>query len=266
MCINSGYQSFSRGFDSAFDQVGGAASYLGIAGHRVCSGIYSVAAPVGRGCKSAALKTARFVKENKYKLLASIVAWGVIVGCTGFLYGFQAVSLPLSIGIGSGILFGGLFGLLTVKVLDPQQEYNGKNTLWDLINKGVRWLDQNGTKQIVLAVAVTVLLASSVVFPHALGAVFGLVIGNHIITKIGFGLPLGADPSEIRDALHQRLIIVENEMKQIRAIINTLPKSEKAESDLEEEKTDQQKFKELSQQLQILQQTIEELQKKTEEN
>lgn len=133
-----------------------------------------------------AQKTARFVKENWETLLAYSFAWGVIITCTGMLYGFQAVAFPLTIGLGGGLGFGLVFGLLS-------GSFSDSFTPWNYLNTAIEHLDQNGTRQIVLAVAVTVVLAASVVFPYALGGVFGLFIAWQVAFKIANDQNLGSN-------------------------------------------------------------------------
>lgn len=136
-------------------------------------------------------KTVAFVKRNWRQIISYFFAWGTIIACTGLMYGFQAVSLPLTIGMGCGVAFGLITGILTVKVFP-----SGRVTPWNLLNNGIGQLDPNGTRQIVLSVAVTVVLAASVVFPYVLGALFGIFIGIQIATKIGVNGDLGQDPDD----------------------------------------------------------------------
>ncbi|MCH9628149.1 MAG: hypothetical protein S4CHLAM2_18040 [Chlamydiales bacterium] len=145
---------------------------------------------------SATAKTVRFVRENYVQIFAYILAWGVIVACSGTLYGFEAVALPLTIGFGCGLGVGGIIGILMTTAIDPRNKWRGYNTGWDLINSGVEKLDPHGTRQIVLAISVTVLLAACVIFPYALGAVFGILVGNQVATKVGQGRNLGQELSD----------------------------------------------------------------------
>jgi hypothetical protein len=160
--------------------------------------LYAASAWVSRNVATAAAHTARFVKNNWKQTIGYILAWSVVIVCSGALYGFQAVALPLTIGFAVGLGIGGITGMLTNKIFDPQDQYRGKNTIWDLLNFGIEQLDPNGTRQIVTAISVTVLLAASVIFPYALGGIFGLLVGNQVITKIGFNRDLGPDPLDQR--------------------------------------------------------------------
>ncbi len=153
--------------------------------------------PVALALKSAGEKTARFAKDNWRQLIGYILAWAVIITCTGLLYGFQGVALPLTIGLGCGTAFGVIAGILSVKSYDTE----GKYTLWNLLNQGIQGLDENGTRQIVSTVAVTVILAASVVFPHVMGAVFGLLIALQVTVKIATDQDLGRDPTKEKKSL-----------------------------------------------------------------
>lgn len=153
--------------------------------------------PVALALKSAGEKTARFVKDNWRQLIGYILAWAVIITCTGLLYGFQGVALPLTIGLACGIAFGIIAGILSVKSYDTE----GKYTLWNLLNHGIQGLDENGTRQIVSTVAVTVILAASVVFPYVMGAVFGILIALQMTVKIATDQNLGRDPTKEKKSL-----------------------------------------------------------------
>jgi hypothetical protein len=152
---------------------------------------------------SIAKKVAIFTKSNWRQLIAYILAWGVVVTCTGLMYGFQAVALPLTIGLACGLAFGVITAILILKAHDP----TGNSTFWNWLNHGIENLDANGTRQIVLAVAVTVLLAASVVFPYVLGAVIGIFIGNQLASKVGAGLNLGRPQTKSEKELLRESII-----------------------------------------------------------
>lgn len=178
--------------------------------------------PIVQALETAVGKTAAFVANNWKQLIGYIFAWGVIITCTGLLYGFQAVALPLTIGLGCGAAFGVIAGILSVNSFDPQ----GKYTLWNLLNQGIDGLDQNGTRQIVLAVAVTVLLAASVVFPYVMGAVFGLFIALQVAVKIGSGQNLGRDlviEENAREVLQSDLLQAQDLLKTLQERFEALP-------------------------------------------
>lgn len=171
--VSDGIQKIPNGLDQAGRAISSRAS-------TIATGIYTTAlVPMGETFEGAGRKTANFVRNNWKPLLAYLVAWGVIIVCTGLMYGFQAVALPITIGIACGIGVGTIAGILTVKVFDPV----GKYTVWNGINYVIEKLDKNGTRQIMSAVAVTVLLAAAVVFPYVLGAFLGILIGNQMAVK-----------------------------------------------------------------------------------
>lgn len=142
-------------------------------------------APIARAVKSTAANTADYIKAHWKHLLAYIFAWGVIVVLSGSMYGFQTVALPLTIGIACGLALGILTGILTATVFDRKNERQDHNTLWGILNLGIDFLDANGTKNFLTALVVSVTIAASVIFPYAIGAVFGLFLGNYLATKIG---------------------------------------------------------------------------------
>ncbi|HEY4832119.1 MAG TPA: hypothetical protein VIH61_06115, partial [Waddliaceae bacterium] len=182
--------------------------------------------PIKNTLVSAAEKIINFVKNNWQPLVAYLFAWGVIITCTGLMYGFEGVALPLTIGLGCGLLFGIITGILTVKV--PFDE-TGQTTLWNLLNEGIERLDANATRPIVLAVAVTVALAAAVAFPYVMGAVFGIFIGNQLATKAGAGRDLGRNPESVkneRDSLKQKL---ETALEKVETMKNRMRRLEESD-------------------------------------
>lgn len=158
-----------------------------------------VAHGIGDGIKSSSDKTSKFIKNNWKSIIAYILAWNIVIVCSGLLYSFQAVAIPLSIGFGGGALLGGISGLLTTHVFDANGNWTGKNTAWDVINIAINHLDPNGTRPIVTSISVTVLLAAAVIYPYVIGALLGALVANQVITKIGFGRNLGPDPLDHRN-------------------------------------------------------------------
>lgn len=144
---------------------------------------------------NVATKTADFVKNNWHTILAYVFAWGVITVTVGLMYGFEAVAIPLTIGLFCGIAFGIVAGILAVNSFDK----TGEHSPWNYLNKGIQQLDMYGTRQIVLAAVVSALLAASTVYPYLMGAVFGILIGYQIAIKAGSGQNLGRDPTKTKD-------------------------------------------------------------------
>ena len=177
----------------------------------------SVFSPIAETCQKSAEKTIGFIKDNWRQLVAYV--------STGLMYGFQTVALPLTIGFACGIAFGLITGILTVKVFDPK----GKITLWNLLNQGIEKLDPNGTRQIVLAVAITVLLAASVVFPYVMGALLGIFVGNQLATKAGSSQNLGRDPDKDvieKERLHHDIASMQQKTHDVRAKLEKIENAE----------------------------------------
>ena len=163
--VQRGMESIDQNIEKAM----GAAAY----------GIDTALSSTGRALSKAGKNAAAFIKKYWPQLIAYIVAWGLIVTCTGLLYGFKAVALPLTIGIGCGLAFGVIVGILTTKSFDKK----GKYSLWNILDGLINRVKDPGTRQIVSSVAVTVILAAAVVFPHALGAIFGILIANQLAVQ-----------------------------------------------------------------------------------
>lgn len=180
--------------------------------------------PIVHGCMIVFEKVAIFIKNNWQPLIAYLVAWGTIISCTGLMYGFQAVALPLSIGLGLGLAFGLIAGTLTVCIRP-----SGELSLWNFLNHGIERLDPNGTRQIVLAVAVTVLLAAAVVFPYVIGAIIGIVVGHQVATKIGSGKNLGTDPEKIKASFKQKMDTMQQQIDKMQNEIISIKNNEEKE-------------------------------------
>jgi hypothetical protein len=157
-------------------------------------------------------KIVRFIKDNWATLIKFSIAWGVIIAGIGLLYGFSAVAWPLAIGLSCGIGFGLLTGVITKTIIKPDTD---AKTIWEFVNSWINGLDANGHRAIVTSIIVTVVLAATVFFPIAVGSILGFVLGNHISTKIAYGLNFGPRP-ESKNSLLQRLHAVDNELKQIK--------------------------------------------------
>ncbi len=166
---------------------------LGVGTGIVAYGMDVALAAVGNTLSSTISKTGRFIKENWKPLLGYLAAWGIIVACMGLMHGFEAVALPITIGLGCGIGAGIVSGILIYRAGDRV----GKWALWHWINVFIEKLDTNGTRQIITAVAVSVLLTASAVYPYVMGAIFGILIGNQMTMKVATGRNLGRDPETI---------------------------------------------------------------------
>jgi hypothetical protein len=197
-------ESFTNGVSAEIDKMperfARAELAIGAAFTTVSQGVIAAGEAIGSALSAAVDKIVTFVSNNWENLIKYTLAWGVIIACTGFLYGFEDVSLPLTIGMAGGAGLGILVGIASVNSYDPE----GKYTLWNILNNGIKSLDENGTRQIILSVAVTVLLAASVVFPYVMGSLFGLLIALQITVKTCTNQNLGRDPKKIISA-HAKL-------------------------------------------------------------
>lgn len=166
----------------------------------VAAGLLAAAADktvtvIAHAMVATAIRVKKFIKGSWQQLLIYAFAWAVIVCCFGALYGFDIVALPLTIGLGCGLGFGMLIGVVTANAFDKQ----GKYTAWNGINYFLEKLDANGTRQLVLALAVTVVLAIATRFPYGGGAGIGIIAGNQLAVKIATEKNLGRDPNKKED-------------------------------------------------------------------
>ncbi|MEG3031409.1 MAG: hypothetical protein RR796_03995 [Victivallaceae bacterium] len=141
--------------------------------------------------KLVAVRIGLFLRDNWKKIVLYLLTWLIIIGCYGALCGFECVALPFTIWMSIGFGLGFIFGIITATLLDPKNKWNGKNSLWDLMNLGLLQLDPNGTRQVLLAVVITAISTSLVVFPQVLGAFLGFCAGNQLGVKMCYGIKLG---------------------------------------------------------------------------
>lgn len=166
---------------------------------------------------SAMAKVADFVKENRYSLFAYIIAWGVILACIGMMHGFKMTSSPFSIGMGAGIGLGGLFGVLCVKVFDSKNSLGGR-----ISGRAQKHLDFT-TRQIALTVFVAVYLIAASRLPHGIGAISGIIIGDHVATKFLLG-----------KEIVKHATTIEEELASLKERVNELEKRSTLQSNHEE--------------------------------
>jgi MFS superfamily sulfate permease-like transporter len=217
----------------------------------IVSGIDSMITPVATALQTVAVRTWEFVKNNWKPLITYLIAWAVVLTSTGLMYGFQAVALPLTIGLGCGLVVGVIAGILIVHVFDP----NGKTTFWNLVNQVIQRLDPNGTRQIVLSVVITVLLAACVVYPYVMGTFLGIFVGNQLATKIAAQKNLGRDPkaeTAEKERLQQNIESMRGEIDQLKS------KMEKVQNGQAKEKISGQ-IEEMIKDLQEMTHTLERL-------
>lgn len=163
---------------------------------KVKGAISYVFSPLKEGVETIVL----FIKNNWKQIIAFVLAWAVIIAGMGLMYGFSNVAWPLATGLGFGMGFGIIMGIVVAKCVKPSEEWKNKCTLWALINSGFNMLDPNGTRMLVLSVAITVVLAASVVFPTSCGVILGFIVGNHLATTIALRGNLGNGGDKVNQA------------------------------------------------------------------
>lgn len=124
---------------------------------------------------------ADFIKANWTTLLTYAFAWGVILGCIGLMHGFRSTSAPFSVGMGAGVGLGALIALICVKV------FKSSNSMGGRLNGRISTHLDFTTKQIFLTVFVAVYLVAASRFPHGVGALTGIIVGDHIMTTFLHG-------------------------------------------------------------------------------
>lgn len=168
--------------------------------------------------KPVAVKVGEFVQKNWPKLVAYTIAWGVVITCSGLLYGFQAVALPLTIGLACG--FGaGTLGAILLKITDPQNK-RSEWTLWSGLNKGFSHIHDEGTRYLVQGVVFYVILAMCSIYPYAAGAILGVFVGNQLINKIvysvhGIERNLGPANDNEKEELHKLQTMLEEALHEV---------------------------------------------------
>lgn len=144
-----------------------------------------VARPIGRKLATTVKNTVYYFKDNWKQLAASIVAWGLIVVLSGAMYGFSAVALPLTIGMGCGLGVGIVAGVL-ISYVDRSNQHEKWNTAWAIAQSVIEYIEANGTKNLILGLMTAFTIAVMAISPYAAGSIFGLVIGNYFATKVAF--------------------------------------------------------------------------------
>ncbi|MCH9704091.1 MAG: hypothetical protein K0U13_04795 [Chlamydiae bacterium] len=145
--------------------------------------------------KSSAQKVKRFIVENRMNLITYAVAWGVILCSIGFLHGFNQTTVPFSIGMGAGIGLGLLGGGIAACVFHMKNSIGGRMT-----SKANRHLDFT-TRSLALTVFVAVYLVAATRFPHAVGGVTGILIGEHLAIKGYWGKQMVAQARSMDDEI-----------------------------------------------------------------
>lgn len=152
--------------------------------------------------KEATKKTIDFIKRNWGKLLGFTLAWAAIIALAGSLGGYNIVSLPLTIGLSCGLVFGLLIGIITLEIYkEPGADTVTKSSLtkessmWGKINKWLNGLDKV-TSSIVLSLAVMFIVAAALKFPPVVAFAIWVPIGHHVAITIGLEKNLGSQRSD----------------------------------------------------------------------
>lgn len=135
-------------------------------------------------CSSVARKTADYFSANMGNLFAIIVAWGGIILCTGFLFGFQAKAVPLAIGLGGGCALGPPMTGILLANRTAKGRAEGTNSVMGLVKKGLAPLRGGFTIAILQALALYVAIAVIYAFPFIFGAVAGVLMTNYLADQI----------------------------------------------------------------------------------
>ncbi|NGX54721.1 MAG: hypothetical protein KR126chlam2_00337 [Chlamydiae bacterium] len=120
-----------------------------------------------------------------------VVGMGVLYGITGgaswagIEHGLKVVSVPWSIGIGSGLAVGFISGVIWATIYKPynnptREKYPPHNTLYEY---GFHWYDQvksSATKGVLTTLGGYLVIAAGSVYPTALSLLAGIVGGNYI--------------------------------------------------------------------------------------
>ena len=166
-----------------------------------------------------AAKIGLFLQQKWKTLLLYIFIWTIIIVSYGAMYGFGTVGLPLCIGLGVGFGIGIISGIVIALKIDKTNKWAGKNTLWNLVTHYMWDLDEYGTRQILIATIITVVSAAFTASPYAIGTIIGILLGNHILTKIcyhlrGVSTPLSLEQKQLLEKKKQKEIkFLENELK-----------------------------------------------------
>lgn len=114
-----------------------------------------------------------YIRDHQKSAVANIVAWGLILIFCGGVHGFKAVSLPMFIGIGPGILGGLLIGLIAYKSFHHQHE----GRIWTHLKNELRAIPE-WTRTLLLAIMASGYLMACCQMPYATGALAGIFLGS----------------------------------------------------------------------------------------
>lgn len=139
-------------------------------------------------------KVVTFVKENRWTLLAYVVAWGLILCSVGMLHGFKQTTAPFSIGMGVGAGFGLITGLISAAV------FRWKNSLGGRLQSHLNRLDYT-TRSLAITVFVAVYLIAATRLPHGIGGLTGGIVIDHLVVKAYWRDQMVKQPQSIEEEL-----------------------------------------------------------------
>ncbi|WP_213318201.1 hypothetical protein [Chlamydiifrater volucris] len=132
-------------------------------------------------------KIGEFLKANWKYILLYMLAWALILAC------HFTVAMTLTIWLCIGFAAGIVIGIVSATVLDKENKHKEINSLWNLLNHGITQLDQNGTRQVLLATMVASISGLIYMIPEVVGFLIGTCIGNQISIQTCYGIRLGQD-------------------------------------------------------------------------
>ncbi|WP_348662893.1 hypothetical protein [Chlamydia vaughanii] len=168
--------------------------------------------------RSVGEKISLFLRNNWKYILLYILAWALILAC----HHTMAATLTIWLGIGLGV--GVIFGIFTATVLDRNNKYKNTNSMWNLINYGLKQLDPNGTRQILLATIIASISSLIYAIPEAVGFTIGASIGNQISILTTYGLRLRDDENYVADqaAFDKKVASIQKAINQYQLIKNQM--------------------------------------------
>lgn len=140
--------------------------------------------------RAIAEKISLFIRNNWKYILLYILAWTLILICHHTVA--ATLTIWLGIGLGSGIVF----GIFSANVLDKHNQHKEINSLWNLIDYGLRQLDPNGTRQFLLATIIASISALIYAIPEAIGFTIGALLGNQLSITAVYGRRFREDEEE----------------------------------------------------------------------
>ncbi|WP_213357554.1 hypothetical protein [Chlamydiifrater phoenicopteri] len=132
-------------------------------------------------------KIGEFLKANWKHILLYMLAWALILAC------HFTVAITLTVWLCIGFAAGIVIGIVSATLLDKENKNKEINSLWNLLNHGITQLDQNGTRQVLLATMVASISGLIYMIPEVVGFIIGTCIGNQISIQACYGIQLGKE-------------------------------------------------------------------------